>query len=98
MAIQCPALFNQPAKIGVEFRRATRDIDYGNVGLSKRADAVLRRFSGHVFRPVRPRIDMTVAAGLIAELADIDLKDRDSGRAKREQPDSIELLFKREAA
>jgi hypothetical protein len=37
-----------------------------------------------VFGPVRPRIDMAVPAGLIAEFADIDLKDCDSGGAKRE--------------
>jgi hypothetical protein len=41
---------------------------------------------------------MTVPAGLIAELADIDLKDRDSGGAKREQADSIELCLEGWAA
>jgi hypothetical protein len=54
-------------------------------------DALLCRFTGHVFGPVRPRIDMAVPADLIAQFADIDLKDRDSGGAKREQADSIEL-------
>ena len=34
---------------------------------------------------------MTVPTGLIAELADIDLKDCDPGGAKRKQVDSIEL-------
>ena len=34
---------------------------------------------------------MAVPAGLIAELADIDLKDGDPGGAKREQADAIEL-------
>jgi len=51
-----------------------------------------------VFGPVRPRIHMTVPADLIAEFADIDLEDRDSGRAKREQADSIELRLKGWAA
>jgi hypothetical protein len=41
---------------------------------------------------------MTVPTGLIAELADIDLKDRDSGGAKREQADSIELCLEGRAA
>jgi hypothetical protein len=91
MATECPALFNQPAKTGVEFRCATRDIDRRNIGLSERADALFRRFSGHAFGAVRSRIDVTVAAGLIAELADIDLKDCDPGGAKRKQADSIEL-------
>lgn len=41
---------------------------------------------------------MTVPAGLIAELADIDLKDGDSGGAKRKQADSIELRLEGWAA
>jgi hypothetical protein len=98
MATQCPALFNQPAKIGVEFRCATRDIDRRNIGLSESADALLRRVTGHLFGPVRSRIDMAVPAGLIAELADIDLKDRDVGGVKREQADSIELCLEGWAA
>jgi hypothetical protein len=34
---------------------------------------------------------MAVTASLIAELADIDLKDGDPGGAKREQADGLEL-------
>ena len=34
---------------------------------------------------------MAVSTGLIAELADIDLKDSDSSGAKGEQADAIEL-------
>ena len=41
---------------------------------------------------------MTMSAGLIAELANIDLKDGDPGGAKREQSDAIELRFKGWAA
>ena len=41
---------------------------------------------------------MAVPAGLIAEFADIDLKDRDPGGAKREQADSIELCLEGWAA
>ena len=36
---------------------------------------------------------MAVTASLIAELANIDLKDGDPGRAKRELADAIELRF-----
>jgi hypothetical protein len=39
---------------------------------------------------------MAVPTGLIAELADIDLKDRDSGGVKREQADVVELRLERE--
>jgi len=91
VATQCPALFNQPAKVGVEFRRSARDVDRRNIGLSESPDALLRRFAGHLFGPVRSRIDVTVPTGLITELADIDLKDCDPGGAKREQADVIEL-------
>jgi hypothetical protein len=37
-------------------------------------------------------------AGLIAELADIDLKNCDPGGAERKQADAIELCFEGEAA
>ena len=98
MATQCPALFNQPAKVGVEFRCSTRDIDRWNIGLSESPYALLCRFSGHAFGSVRPCIDVTVTTGLIAEFADIDLKDGDPGGAKRQQADVIELHLEGEAA
>jgi hypothetical protein len=41
---------------------------------------------------------MAVATGLVAEFADIDLKDCDSSGAKREQADAIELRFEGGAA
>ena len=41
---------------------------------------------------------MAVPTGLIAELADIDLKDGDPSRAKREQADVIELRLEGGAA
>ena len=98
MAIQCPALFDQPTKIGVEFWRSTRDIDRRNIGLSERAGAVLSCFAGHALGAIRPRIDMTMSAYLIAELANIDLKDGNPGGAKREQPNAIELCLERRVA
>jgi hypothetical protein len=36
-----------------------------------------------------------MSACLVAELADIDLKDRDPGSAKREQADVVELRLER---
>ena len=98
MATQCPALFNQPAKVGVEFRCAARDIDCRNIGPSESADALLRRLAGHALCTIRSRIDVTMSACLIAELADIDLKDGDPGGVKREQADVIELRLEGEAA
>ena len=91
VATQCRDLFNEPAKIGVEFRCAARDIDRWNIGLSERPDALRSRFAGHALSTVRPRIDVTMSAGLVAELADIDLKDGDPSGAKREQTNVLEL-------
>ena len=93
MATQCPALFDQPAEVGVELGCAARDIDRGNIGPSESVDALLCRFFGHALSPVRPRIDMTMPTGLIAELADIDLKDGNSSGTKRKQTDVIELCL-----
>ena len=45
VATQCPALFNQPTKVRVQFRCSARDIDRLNTGLSESADALLRRFA-----------------------------------------------------
>ena len=91
MATERTSLLDKPTKVRVQFRCPTRDIDRRNIGLSESPDALLCRFSGHAFGAVRSRIDVTVPAGLIAELADIDLKDCDPGGAKRKQADSIEL-------
>ena len=98
MATQCPALFNQPAKTGVEFRCAARDIDRWNIGLSECADALRSRFASHALSTVRSRIDVTMSACLVAELTDIDLKDCDPGGAKRQQADGLKLRLEGWAA
>ncbi len=91
VATQCPALFDQPAEVGVELWCPARDIDRRNIGLSERADTLLRRFAGHALGAIRACIDVTMSACLIAELTDIDLKDGDPGGVKREQAYAIEL-------
>jgi len=98
MATEGTSLLDEPAKVRVQFRCPTREIDRGNIGLSESLDALLSRFSGHAFASVRSRIDMTVPTGLIAEFADIDLKDRDPGGAKRKQTDLIEVRLEGGAA
>jgi hypothetical protein len=98
MAIEGMSLLDEPAKIGIQLRCSTRDIDRRNIGLSESSDALFCRFSGHAFSAVRSRIDMTVPTGLIAEFADIDLKDCDPGGAKREQADVVELRLEGGAA
>jgi len=86
MSTKGSALFDQPAKVGVKFRSPTRDIDCRNISFLEGLDALLCRFSGHTFGPIGPGIDMAVPAGLIAELADIDLKDCDSCGARGDRP------------
>jgi len=98
MSTKGSALFDQPAKVGVKFRSPTRDIDCRNISFLEGLDALLCRFSGHTFGPIGPGIDMAVPAGLIAELADIDLKDCDSCGAKGGQADPIELSLERRPA
>lgn len=74
------------------------DIDRRDIGLSESEDTLLRRFAGHALGAIRSRINVTMSACLIAELADIDLKDGDPGGAKREQADAIELRLEGAAA
>lgn len=93
VATERPALFDQPAKVRIEFWGSPRNVDGGNVGLRQSLDTALRRFPGHTLGPIGPRINVTVATGLIAELADIDLKDGDPGGTKRAQADVIELGY-----
>jgi len=96
MAVESVSLFDQPAKIRIQLRCPACDIDRRNIGLRESCDTLFRRFAGHAFGPVRPRIDMAMPAGLIAELADIDLKDRDPGSTKREESDAIQQRLKGE--
>jgi hypothetical protein len=95
MATQDLGLFDQPAEIRVEFRRAARDIHGGNVGVRQSSDAEFRRLAPHLFFSIRPRINMAMLAGLIAELADVDLKHRDAGGSKRHETDLPHSIFKR---
>src|SRR5262245_55469517 len=85
MASQPSRLFDQPSKIGIQFRCPAGDIDCWNIGLREGLDAKLSRVARHALDPLRSRINMTMLAGLVAELPDIDLKHGDPGCPQREE-------------
>ena len=67
------------------------------VGMSVRAKAAMHCSAvSLVMRSVRsgPASHMAVATGLVAELAHIDLEDRDAGRLQRRQATVPELFLK----
>jgi hypothetical protein len=65
--------------MGVELRRASRDVHGRDLGLSQRPNTELGRLSGHGFTALGTGIHMTVTAGLVAQLSDVDLKHGDAG-------------------
>jgi hypothetical protein len=72
--------------VRIEFWRASGDVDSGDSSLSENLDAEFGDLSGHDLAAVGTGIDVAVPAGLIAEFADVDLKDGDAGCAKRLEP------------
>ena len=66
--------------------RAARDINRRDVGRRERAEARVGSLAGHRLSAIRSGVDVAVSAGLIAELAQVDLKDADAGGAQRGQP------------
>src|SRR5262249_29654236 len=79
MASQRSRLFDEPSKVGIQFRRPARNIDGWNIGLRQRLHAQLSCVARHALGPLRSCIDMTMLAGLVAELSNIDLKHCDPG-------------------
>ena len=95
MSAKPAGLFDKPAEVGVQLRCAACDIDCGNVRLGQSLHTVLRRFQGHGLGTIRAGIHMAVATGLIAQFADVDLKDGDAGRLERKQIGLSEAKVKR---
>jgi hypothetical protein len=88
-------LFDEPAEIWVEFGSATGDVHDGYVRFREGLDASFGGFARHDFAAGRAGIHMTVAAGLIAELADVDLEDGDACGRQREEASLGELFLER---
>ncbi len=83
MISKCPALLDQPSEIRIELGRAACEIHYRNVGAAQGLDAQLRGVARHDFAPVGPGIHVAMTASLVAQLAHIDLKNRDPSRRQR---------------
>src|SRR5215475_15551214 len=83
MAVQGPGLFYEPPKVRIELWGPTGDIDGRNIALCQRPDAQLSRLACHLFPTLRPRIDVAMPTGLVAQLPHIDLQDRDASGMQR---------------
>jgi hypothetical protein len=64
----------QLAKMRIELRRASCDIQGLNVRIFEKCDDVLYSLALHLFGAGRSCIDVTVHAALIAAIADVDLE------------------------
>jgi hypothetical protein len=62
-------------KIGNHFRRAAGKIDSRNISLGKPVDDAINRVTRHDLLALRPCIHMTMYAGEVAELADVQLEN-----------------------
>src|SRR5918912_4104322 len=77
MATARTALRDEPSEVRIQLRRATRNVHSGNRRPVQRVEAQRHRLSRHDLSSIRSGIDVAMTAGLITELADIDLEDSD---------------------
>src|SRR5436309_9489151 len=87
-------LFDQPSEIRVYFRSSSGDVHGRYVGLCQSLNTGLSRLARHDLEAIRACVYVTVPAGLIAELADVDLKNGDAGGIERVQAGRAHALFK----
>ena len=71
------ALRHEPTEVRIQLRRPARDVHGWDRRLLQRRETERHRFAAHHFAAIRAGIDVTVAARLVAELADVDLEDLD---------------------
>lgn len=64
-------------EVGMQLRCASRDVEPRDAGVLEEAETRLEHIAGHHLDAIGPRIHVTVTAGLIAALADVDLQDLD---------------------
>src|ERR1051325_125443 len=73
-----PRLGDEVAKVGMELGRAAGEVDDGRIRPIERAQAGLDRLvAHHRVGAVRTGVDVTMRAGHVAELADVDLEDEE---------------------
>ena len=75
--------FHYPAEARIQLGCAAGDVHDRDIGLFQGGHAQLGGLARHLLGAVGPGIDMAMAAGLVAELADIDLEHTDAGGAQR---------------
>jgi hypothetical protein len=92
VASERASLFDKPAKVGIQLRGSTRDVDGWNIGISQSSDAEFGRLPRHALYPIRPCIDVTMPARLVAQFPNVDLKDRNTGCVKGEETRAIQLF------
>ena len=90
-------LLDQPAEVRIHLGRSARDIHEGYPTPLDRIEAIPHGSPGHGFAAIRTCINVAVAASLIAELPDIDLKNLDALRREGRLFMSGEHLLKRQA-
>jgi hypothetical protein len=95
VAPESRGLLDQPAKILVKFGCASSNIDSRYIGLRQGTDTEFGCLAAHALLAIRPGIDMAMSACLVAQLSDVDLKHRDTGRAERSEAFSSQPFFKR---
>ena len=81
------ALLDQPSKAGVELWGTASDVHDGDSETPEHLDTLLGGFPRHDLGAVGASIDVAVPTRLIAELANVDLKDLD--RRGPERPQSL---------
>ena len=83
----------------MQLRRAASDIDRVRRRLVKRAQTRIHRFARHHrVAAVGTCIDVTVAAGHVAQLAEVDLKDFEDGGSERVPAGAAKRVLERLAA
>ena len=96
MAPECADLLDKPAEIGMEFRGAPGKVDLWLADSPNSSETVLQGLVRDVLLgAVWTGINVAVLAGLIAQLAHVDLDDIDCPRLKRPEAGVSERILKR---
>ena len=87
------ALIHQIPEMRIQFRRAARQIDRVGAGQVNGPETGVHRLPVHVLlRSVRPRIDMAMPAGHVAQFAHIDLENVQLHRRQTPPPRNRQIL------
>ena len=89
------ALLDQPSKAGVELRGTASDVHDGDSETPEHVHTLLGCLPRHDLGAVGSSIDVAVPTRLIAELADVDLKDLDRRGPQRPQSLRTERVSER---